>query len=107
MGNKYRLAVRIVFEFKAIQIKWFGTHKEYDKTDVSSSSYRASVIVESQMAQQLHLYISFLLTVPQYNCDRASHAQSINHENFYFYPPAYGNSFDLFARAIRAGSANA
>lgn len=34
MGNKYRLAVRIVFDFKVIQIKWFGTHKEYDKTDV-------------------------------------------------------------------------
>lgn len=26
MGNKYRLVVRMVFEFKAIQIKWFGTH---------------------------------------------------------------------------------
>ena len=28
MGNKYRLVVRMVFEFKAIQIKWFGTHAE-------------------------------------------------------------------------------
>ena len=34
MGNKYRLIVRIVFDFKAIQIKWFGTHSEYDKIDV-------------------------------------------------------------------------
>jgi len=34
MGNKYRLVVRIVFEYKAIQVKWFGTHVEYDKTDV-------------------------------------------------------------------------
>lgn len=34
MGNKYRLVVRIVFQFKAIQIKWFGTHAEYDETDV-------------------------------------------------------------------------
>jgi mRNA interferase HigB len=34
MGNKYRLVVRMVFEFKAIQIKWFGTHSEYDKIDV-------------------------------------------------------------------------
>jgi mRNA interferase HigB len=34
MGNKYRLVVRIVFEFKAIQLKWFGTHAEYEKIDV-------------------------------------------------------------------------
>jgi mRNA interferase HigB len=34
MGNKYRLIVRIVFEYKAIQVKWFGTHKEYDKINV-------------------------------------------------------------------------
>jgi mRNA interferase HigB len=34
MGNHYRLVVRIVFDFKAIQIKWFGTHAEYDKIDV-------------------------------------------------------------------------
>ncbi len=40
LGNKYRLVVRIVFEFKAIQIKWFGTHKEYDKIDVSIISYK-------------------------------------------------------------------
>jgi len=36
MGNKYRLVVRMVFEFKAIQVKWFGTHAEYDKIDVST-----------------------------------------------------------------------
>ncbi|MFZ1371109.1 MAG: type II toxin-antitoxin system HigB family toxin [Ferruginibacter sp.] len=35
MGNRYRLVVRIVFDFKAIQVKWFGTHTEYDKIDVS------------------------------------------------------------------------
>lgn len=39
-GNKYRLVVRIVFEFKAIQIKWFGTHTEYDKIDVSGVNYK-------------------------------------------------------------------
>lgn len=33
MGNKYRLVVRIVFDFKAIQVKWFGTHAEYNKID--------------------------------------------------------------------------
>ncbi len=35
MGNKYRLVTRIIFEFKAIQIQWFGTHAEYDKIDVT------------------------------------------------------------------------
>ena len=39
MGNKYRLVVRIVFEFKAIQIKWFGSHKEYDKINVTTIPY--------------------------------------------------------------------
>ena len=40
MGNKYRLVVRIVFQFKAIQIKWFGTHEEYDKIDVTSTIFK-------------------------------------------------------------------
>ena len=40
MGNKYRLIVRIVFDFKAIQIKWFGTHAEYDKIDASNFQYK-------------------------------------------------------------------
>jgi len=34
LGNKYRLVVRIVFDFKVIQVKWFGTHAEYDRIDV-------------------------------------------------------------------------
>jgi mRNA interferase HigB len=36
MGNKFRLVIRIVFDFKAIQIKWFGSHSDYDKIDVST-----------------------------------------------------------------------
>jgi mRNA interferase HigB len=40
MGNKYRLVVRMVFEFKVIQIKWFGTHSEYDKIDVKTIQYK-------------------------------------------------------------------
>ena len=40
MGNKYRLVVRIVFDFKAIQVKWFGTHAEYDKIDVTTIQYK-------------------------------------------------------------------
>lgn len=40
MGNKYRLVVRIVFAFKAIQVKWLGTHAEYDKIDVTTIQYK-------------------------------------------------------------------
>ena len=40
MGNKYRLVVRMVFEFKAIQVKWFGTHAEYDKIKVTEIKYK-------------------------------------------------------------------
>ena len=39
MGNKYRLLVRMVFEYRVIQIKWFGTHSEYDRTDVKYIRY--------------------------------------------------------------------
>lgn len=40
MGNKYRLVVRIVFEFKTIQIKWFGSHEEYNKIDVTTIKFK-------------------------------------------------------------------
>ncbi len=40
MGNKFRLIVRIVFDFRVIQIKWFGTHAEYDKTDVATVTFK-------------------------------------------------------------------
>ena len=42
LGNKYRLVVRIVFSYKAIQIKWFGTHQEYDRIDVATIQFQAS-----------------------------------------------------------------
>jgi mRNA-degrading endonuclease HigB of HigAB toxin-antitoxin module len=32
--------IRIVFEYKAIQIKWFGTHAEYDRTDVTVVKFK-------------------------------------------------------------------
>ena len=32
-GNSYRLIVRIVYRFKAIQIKWLGTPAEYARID--------------------------------------------------------------------------
>ena len=41
LGNKYRLVIRMVFEYKVIQIKWFGTHNEYDKIDVGTVKYKS------------------------------------------------------------------
>ncbi|MBX2967470.1 MAG: type II toxin-antitoxin system HigB family toxin [Cyclobacteriaceae bacterium] len=40
LGNKYRLVVRIVFSFKTIQVKWFGTHTEYDKIDIKTIKFK-------------------------------------------------------------------
>ena len=39
-GNKFRLVVRINFRFKAIQVKWFGTHAEYDKISVEKVNFK-------------------------------------------------------------------
>ena len=39
-GNKYRLVVRIIFDYKTIQIKWFCTHKEYDDMNVKTVQYK-------------------------------------------------------------------
>lgn len=33
-GNKYRLVARFSFRYKAIQVKWIGTHAAYDDIDV-------------------------------------------------------------------------
>lgn len=34
-GNQYRLIVMIFFSVRTIYIRWFGTHNEYDRIDVS------------------------------------------------------------------------
>ncbi len=35
-GNQYRLIVRVIFDYKTIQIKWFGPHKDYDRINAKS-----------------------------------------------------------------------
>ena len=34
-GNKYRLVVKVDYDFKAIFIRFIGSHAEYDKIDAS------------------------------------------------------------------------
>jgi mRNA interferase HigB len=34
-GNHYRLIARIIFRVRTVYIKFIGTHREYDKIDIS------------------------------------------------------------------------
>lgn len=38
-GNAYRLVVAVDFEKGIVWIKWIGTHKAYDKIDVTEVQY--------------------------------------------------------------------
>jgi mRNA interferase HigB len=38
-GNNYRLATAIDYRRGIVFIKWFGSHKEYDKIDVRTVQY--------------------------------------------------------------------
>ncbi|MBK9928455.1 MAG: type II toxin-antitoxin system HigB family toxin [Saprospiraceae bacterium] len=38
-GNTYRLVTEIDYAFQIIFIIWIGTHKEYDKIDVTTIKY--------------------------------------------------------------------
>lgn len=40
LGNHFRLVVRVVFIYRAIQIKWFGPHKAYDKINVKEIKFK-------------------------------------------------------------------
>lgn len=37
---KLLLVIRIIFIYKTIQIKWFGTHSEYNKVDVTTIKFK-------------------------------------------------------------------
>jgi mRNA interferase HigB len=38
-GNSYRLVVAVDFEKRIVWIKWIGTHKDYDRIDVTKVKY--------------------------------------------------------------------
>ncbi len=38
-GNAYRLVVAVDFEKSIVWIKWLGTHKDYDRIDVTKVEY--------------------------------------------------------------------
>ncbi|MDL2400453.1 type II toxin-antitoxin system HigB family toxin [Rhizobium mayense] len=38
-GNDYRLVVAIDYEKSIIWIKWIGSHRDYDRIDVSKVKY--------------------------------------------------------------------
>ena len=43
-GNKYRLVVKVRYEFSVAYIIWFGTHKQYDEIDVETISFDNKLI---------------------------------------------------------------
>lgn len=40
-GNAYRLVAAVDFEKSIVWIKWIGTHKDYDRIDVTEVEYDA------------------------------------------------------------------
>jgi mRNA interferase HigB len=43
-GNKYRLVVKVRYEFSVADIIWFGTHKEYDNINVETVGFDQKLI---------------------------------------------------------------
>jgi mRNA interferase HigB len=39
-GNKYRLIVKIEYDFDLVFITWLGTHSQYDKIDATTINYK-------------------------------------------------------------------
>ena len=46
-GNDYRLAVAINYHYQILLIIWLGTHKEYDKIDVTRVAYEKERYADS------------------------------------------------------------
>ncbi len=52
-GNDYRLIVRVNFINQSVYIIWFGTHKEYDKTDVANISFDKNITKNKKINNEL------------------------------------------------------
>jgi mRNA interferase HigB len=35
-GNNYRLVIHVAYDFKSVQVKFVGTHREYDRIDAET-----------------------------------------------------------------------
>jgi mRNA interferase HigB len=46
-GNDYRLVVAINFHYQILLIIWLGTHKEYDRIDVTKVAYEKERYADS------------------------------------------------------------
>jgi len=46
-GNDYRLVVAINYHYQILLIIWLGTHKEYDKIDVTKVAYEKERYADS------------------------------------------------------------
>jgi mRNA interferase HigB len=44
-GNDFRLVVSINFLQKACYVIWFGTHREYDKIDISTIEFDPKILM--------------------------------------------------------------
>ena len=38
-GNEYRLVVAINYHYQILLVNWLGTHKEYDRIEVTGGTY--------------------------------------------------------------------
>jgi mRNA interferase HigB len=47
-GNAYRLVVTIDFDKGIVWIKWIGTHRDYDRIDVTEVDYEKRVEAHSE-----------------------------------------------------------
>lgn len=48
-GNDFRLVVSVNFFQQACYVIWFGSHKEYDKIDVSTVEFDASILTDKKL----------------------------------------------------------